>query len=135
MPSPFAAAIKVAAAVHDRIMGDRFEYRPMKSGVDVNARRVVDDVRAVVSELRLPFGAGAARAHSGPVNTVGVTPEKPGVSTDRPFVSLQLSLLPYKPQVGDNLLNLDTNELFAVAEILPSTPGFARLDLNQIRNG
>lgn len=135
MPSPFAAAIKVAAATHDRIMGDTFDYLPMSAGNDVNARPVADVARAIVTGLLLPFGASSARVHSGPVHTVGATAERPGIASDRPFVSLQLSLLPYPPRTGDRLRNVDTGELFRIAEILPSAPGLARLDLNQIPNG
>jgi len=131
MTAPFAAAARVAAAIVDRTFGDTFAYHPMAVGADVNSRAAPDPDRAIVTGLRLPFSAQGARVASGPTPTPGVKPERPGHASDRPFVSLDLSRLPYVPKKGDRLL-ADNGDLFRVAEIVPSTPGFARLDLNQI---
>lgn len=135
MPAPFAAAMRVAAATVDRIFGDTFDYLPMAAAGDVNARPVADPDRAIVTGLRLPFSAQGNRAGTGPTPTPAVRPESPGHASDRPFVSLDLSLLPYAPRKHDRL-RADNGDLFRVAEIVPSVPGFVRLDLNQIvRNG
>jgi hypothetical protein len=135
MPSPFAAAAAAAAATHDRLLGDLFDYRPMKTGDDPGLRPFADPDRAIVTDLRMPFSAATARAGSGPVNTPAVKPERPGHASDRPFVALQLSLLPYDPRKGDRLAHRDSGDLYRVAEVVPSIPGFVRLDLNQINAG
>lgn len=132
MPSPFAAAAAAAAATHDRLLGDLFDYRPMKRGDNPNVRVVVDADRPIVTGLRLPFSAASARMGSGPVNTPAVKPDRPGHASDRPFVALQVSLLPYAARMGDHLLHRDSGDLYRLAEVVPSTPGFVRLDLNQI---
>lgn len=132
MASLFDRIAAAAAATHDRVIGDLFDYIPMARPTDKNAREVPDTSRAVATGLRLPFGNPTARAFSGPVRTVGVKAGMAEHATDRPFVSLQLSLLPYAPKELDRLRNVDTGELFQVAEILPSTPGFVRLDLTRV---
>jgi hypothetical protein len=124
----------VAAVTHDKIHGDTFEFRPMKHAADINAPTVADPGRAIVPGLRCPFGNSAARAGAGPFHQVGVQPERAAHSTSRPYVSLQLSLLPYRPRQGDQILNEGTRELFRVFEVLPSSPGFVRLTLNGIAN-
>jgi hypothetical protein len=130
--TPFAAAARAAANAHDRIMGETFEFRPMMLSADVNARPVVDPARAIVLDLLAVWGEPSARADSGPVRTPGVMPEKPGHASARPFLSLELARLPYAPQRGDIVVRVATAARYRVAEILPSTPGFARLDLNRI---
>jgi hypothetical protein len=132
MTNPFAAAISAAAKVHDSIMGESFDYRPMAQTNDVNAKPSADGTRAIVTGLRLPFGEPTARFDSGAMQTPGVRAERPGHATARPFVSLDLSLLPYAPKRGDRVLRVANGALYQIAEILPSTPGFARLDLNII---
>ena len=131
MTAPFAAAARVAAAIVDRTFGDTFAYHPMATGADVNSRPAPDPDRAIVTGLRLIFSAQGARAASGPTASPAMRVEKPGHASDRPFVALDLSLLPYAPCKGDRLL-AGNGDLFRVAEVVPSTPGFARLDLNQI---
>lgn len=131
MPSPFDAAISAAAATHDAIIGELFDYSPMMA--EPNVRPVADTGRAIVTDLLAPFGDSADRAFSGPVRTIGVQTERPGHASNRPYISLQLSRLPYAPADGDRLLRKKTGDLYQVAERLPSTPGFMRLDLNLIK--
>ncbi len=132
MTSPFAAAAAAAAKAHDAVMGERFDYRPMKRATDVNAAPVIDPDRPVAEGVLMPFGEPSARADSGPVQTPGVTAQRPGHATVRPFVSLDLARLSYAPRAGDVLVRLAGGQRYRVAEVLPSTPGFARLDLNRI---
>lgn len=137
MASPFAKAFAAAAATLDKHASDPFEFRPCKLATDVNAPTVADPDRAVTRFLGT-FGEYAARANAGPFNQPGVQPERPGVATARPYLSIRLAQLPYRPRKGDQIAALDDNgspipgSLFRVAEVLPSTPGFARLDLNRI---
>lgn len=130
MPSPFARAVAAAAVTHDKIQGELFTFAPMKYQTDRNAPLVPDSDRAVVQHVRAPFGDSAARAAAGPFHQVGVQPERAGHSTSRPYVSLDLSRLPWRPRVGDVLTREDTGERYKVHEVLPSTPGFVRLTLN-----
>lgn len=131
MTSPFDAAAASAAAAVDAVLGERFEYRPMRRSADVNARFAADPSRAVVTGLLAVFGEPSARADAGPVRTPGVEAERPGHATARPFLALALSRLPYAPAVGDRVLRSATGVVYRVAEILPSHPGFVRLDLNK----
>ena len=50
MASPFNAAMNAAAATHDSIMGEAFDFHPMKFSSDKNAALVVDPDRAVVHD-------------------------------------------------------------------------------------
>jgi hypothetical protein len=77
-----------------------------------------------------PFGEPAARAAAGPFAQVGVKPERAGHSTDRPYLSLDLSRLPWRPRIGDHAVQEDTGRIFRIHEVLPSTPGFVRITLN-----
>ncbi|WP_316168956.1 MULTISPECIES: hypothetical protein [unclassified Bradyrhizobium] len=137
MPSPMQAAIAAASATHDMVMSDSFRYSPMKYGADKNAPTVVDPDRAV-AVIRGKCGEYAARVNSGPFNQPGVKPERAGHASSRPYLSLRLSQLAYRPKQGDQVQALDDDglpiagQLFRVAEVLPSTPGFVRLDLNRI---
>lgn len=132
MASPFNAAMAAAAATHDSIMGEVFEFRPMKSANDKNAPGVVDPDRAVVSNLSAAWGDSAARFHADAFREPGAKSERPGHASSRPFISLQLSRLPYEPKNGDFVVRLETDRKYKVAEVLPSSPGFVRLDLNLI---
>lgn len=136
MPSLFDRVFAAAGRTHDQLAGELFDFLPWSAGADVNDPRAggADADRAVVTDLRLPYGEPAARAHGGPARTPGVKAERPGHASDRPFVSLQVSLLPYDARPGDRLARRDTGQLFQVAEILPSTPGFVRLDLTHLGN-
>lgn len=134
MASPFQAAMRVAAVTHDRVMGERFDYHPMAQSSDRNAPRVIDAARSVVLNLLAPWVDGASRFHSGPPKEPGVIAERPGIASTRPAVSLDLARLPYPPKVGDQLRRLVTGALYQVAEVQPSAPGFARLDLNKIKD-
>jgi hypothetical protein len=58
--------------------------------------------------------------------------ERAGHSTARPYVSLDLARLPYRPKQGDQLTQEDTGRRFRIHEVLPSTPGFVRITLNGI---
>lgn len=135
MASPFDAAVKAAGAIHDRIMGETFEFHPMAVGnADVNSRAAItaDPDRAIVLNLLAVWGNPSARTGSGAVRTIGVEPELPGHASDRPFISLDLSRLPYAPKRGDKVKRLANGQSYKIAEVLPSQPGFARLDLNVI---
>ncbi|MCB2106359.1 MAG: hypothetical protein KDE14_01605 [Rhodobacteraceae bacterium] len=129
MASPFARLAAVAAVTHDKVHGEAFEFRPMKHQADRNAPRVVDDSRPVVTALAV-WGDPAARAGAGPFHQVGVQPERAGHSTTRPYISLQLSRLPYRPSVGDLVWRQEAETLYRIFEVLPSTPGFVRISLN-----
>jgi hypothetical protein len=137
MASPFAKAFAAAAATLDQHAADPFEYRPCKLATDVNAPTVADPDRAV-TRIVATFGEYAARVGAGPFNQPGVQPERGAVASSRPYLSIRLSLLPYRPRKGDQVAALDDNgapipgSLFRVAEVLPSTPGYARLDLNRV---
>lgn len=133
MPSPFAAATNAAAAAVDSYMGERFEYRPMKRAADVDARTSVDTGRVVVLDLLAMWGDPSARDMSAAAREPGVKPEYPGHASTRPYIALELSRLPYAPVKGDIVVRKDTGDRFKVAEVLPSSPGFARLDLNEMR--
>ncbi|HGW6361951.1 TPA: hypothetical protein ACNHQ5_004528 [Escherichia coli] len=138
MASPFSKAFAAAAATLDQHAADPFEYRPCKLATDVNAPTVADPDR-VVKRIAGTFGEYAARVGGGPFNQPGVQPERPGVASSRPYLSIRLAQLPYRPRTGDQIAALDDNgapiagQLFRVAEVLPSTPGYARLDLNRIK--
>lgn len=135
MASPFDAAVKAAGLMHDRIMGETFEFHPMMhANSDVNARAdlVADTSRAPVLNLVAVWGGPSARTGSGAVRTIGVQPELPGHASDRPFISLDLARLPYAAKPGDKVLRVANGQWCKVAEVLPSQPGFARLDLNYI---
>lgn len=129
MSSPFAKLMSVAAATHDRVFGDAFEYRPMKPAADRNAPRVVDDARPVTIFVA-PFGEAAARVMSGAFHQPGVQPGRAQHASSRPFISLDLSRLPYAPVAKDEIYSADKATLFEIAEIVPSQVGFVRLDLN-----
>jgi hypothetical protein len=135
MPTPFAAATQAAAATVAAVMGESFDYIPMTTPADRNARPVADPERDVVRGLAAVWGAPSARADSGPVRTPGVTAERPGHASSRPFVSLPRARLPYDVRRGDRLQRLASGELYQVAEVLPSAPGHVRLDLNLIQAG
>ena len=130
MASPLARAIAAAAVTHDNIMAETFEFRPQKYQTDRNAPRVDDPERPVKAGVKCPFGDSAARAGAGPFHQVGVQPERPGNSTARPYISLDLTRLPYRPRLGDLVLREETQTLYRIFEVLPSTPGFVRLTLN-----
>lgn len=130
MASPFARAIAAAAVTHDNIMSETFTFQPQKYQTDRNAPLIPDTGRAVVEHVLCPFGEYAARAGAGAFAQVGVKPERAGHSTDRPYVSLQLSRLPWRPRQGDIVTKEDDGRRFRVHEVLPSTPGFVRLTLN-----
>lgn len=135
MVSPFDAAVASAGLIHDRVMGETFEFHPMtRTDGDVNKRAavVVDPARAVVLNLLAVWGDPSARAHSGAVRTVGVEAEQAGHATSRPFISLDVSRLPYEAARDDRIKRLATGKLYKLAEILPSQPGYARFDLNLI---
>lgn len=134
MSSPFQNAMRVAAVTHDRVMGERFEYRPMRASSDRNAPERVDPDRAIVPDLLAPWVDGSARFHSGPPKSPGVTAEHPGIASTRPAISVDLLRLPYKPKHGDHVVRLATAATYKVAEVQPSSPGFVRLDLNKIRD-
>jgi hypothetical protein len=130
MASPFARAVAAAAVTHDKVQGDLFTFAPQKYQTDRNAPLIPDADRAIVEHVLCPFGDYASRAAAGPFNQVGVKPERAGHSTTRPYVSLQLSRLPWRPRRGDILTREDDGRRFQIAEVLPSQPGFVRLDLN-----
>ena len=130
MASPFARAIAAAAVTHDNIMAETFTFQPQKYQTDRNAPKVVDPDRAVVTGVKCPYGDSAARAGAGPFHQVGVQPERPGNSTSRPYISVDLSRLPYRPRIGDLVLRELTQTLYRIVEVLPSTPGFVRCTLN-----
>lgn len=132
MASPFARAVAAAAVTHDRVQGDLFTFAPQKYQTDRNAPLIPDGDRAVVEHVLCPFGESAARAAAGPFHQVGVQPERAGHSTARPYVSLQLSRLPWRPRIGDVVTKEDDGRRFRIHEVLPSTPGFVRLTLNGI---
>lgn len=132
MASPFARAVAAAAVTHDKVQGDLFTFAPQKYQTDRNAPLIPDGDRAVVEHVLCPFGESAARAASGPFHQVGVQPERAGHSTARPYVSLQLSRLPWRPRVGDVVTKEDDGRRFRIHEVLASTPGFVRLTLNGI---
>lgn len=134
MASPFARAVAAAAVTHDKIHGEAFEFRPMKHAADRNAPTIVDEGRPIKSGVLCPFSDSAARAGAGPFHQVGVQPERAGHSTSRPSISLDLSRLPYRPRQGDQVMREDTQTLYRIFEVLPSTPGFVRLTLNEISN-
>ena len=91
-----------------------------------------DLICPVVTDLPAPIrGAGRARRLR-PVRHVGVKPGHPAHASDRLFISLDLSPLPYAPRHGDRLLRVATGQFYHVADIQPSTPGFSQLDLNKI---
>lgn len=132
MASPFARAVAAAAVTHDRIQGDQFTFAPMKYQTDRNAPLIPDGDRAVVEHVLCPFGEASARAAQGPFAQVGVTPERASHSTVRPYVSLDLARLPWRPRIGDAVTKEDDGRRFRIHEVLPSTPGFVRLTLNGI---
>lgn len=132
MASPFARAVAAAAVTHDKIQGDPFTFAPMKYQTDRNAPLIPDTGRDVVEHVLCPFGESAARAAAGPFHQVGVQPERAGHSTARPYVSLDLSRLPWRPRQGDVLTKEGEGRRFKIHEVLPSTPGFVRLTLNGI---
>ncbi|WP_315759738.1 hypothetical protein [Bradyrhizobium sp. SZCCHNRI2007] len=132
MPSPFARVVAAAAMTHDRILGDLFTFAPQKYQTDRNAPLIADPARAIVEHVLCPFGEPAARAGAGAFEQVGVKPERAGHSTDRPYVSLDLSRLAWRPRIGDLLTQEATGRRFRIHEVLPSTPGFVRLTLNGI---
>ncbi|WP_316197743.1 MULTISPECIES: hypothetical protein [unclassified Bradyrhizobium] len=132
MPSPFARAVAAAAVTHDRVHGDLFTFSPMSYQSDRNAPLIPDPSRAVVAHVLCPFGETAARASAGAFAQPGVKPERAGHSTDRPYVSLDLSRLAWRPRTGDLVTQEATGRRFRIHEVLPSTPGFVRLTLNGI---
>lgn len=134
MASPFARAVAAAAVTHDRIHGDPFTFAPMKYPTDRNAPLIPDTDRSVVFNVICPYGEPASRAASGPVGftQVGTTTERAGQSTSRPYLSLDLSRLPWRPRIGDQVIQEGTGRRFRIHEVLPSTPGFVRLTLNGI---
>ena len=132
MASPFSRLMAVAAVTHDAIMAEGFDYRPMKSANDKNAPGIVDPDRAVVLDLRAPWVDAAARAGSDGAKAPGVQSERPGHASTRPAIALDLRRLPYEPRRGDKLTKRDTGVGYIVAEVVPSAPGFVRLDLNRI---
>ncbi|ABQ38498.1 hypothetical protein BBta_6595 [Bradyrhizobium sp. BTAi1] len=132
MPSPFARAIAAAAATHDRVMGELFTFAPMAYQTDRNAPLIPDSSRDVVQHVRCVFAEPAARAAAGPFRQPGVQPERAAHSSERPYVSLDLALLPWRPRIGDQAVQEDTGRRFKVHEVLPSTPGFVRVSLNGV---
>lgn len=132
MPSPFNAAMAAAAATHDSIIGESFEFYPMKPALDVNGRTGADPDRAIVLDLLAPWGDSAARAHADAFREPGVKSDRPGFATSRPFISIQMTRLPYRPIRGDQVVRKETGDRYRVAEVLPSSPGFLRLDLNLV---
>ena len=132
MASPFARAVAAAAVTHDKVQGDLFTFVPQKYQTDRNAPLIPDGDRVVVEHVLCPFGESAARAAAGPFHQVGVQPERAGHSTSRPYVSLQLARLPWRPRSGDVVTKEDDGRRFRIHEVLPSTPGFVRLTLNGI---
>jgi hypothetical protein len=134
MPSPFARAVAAAAVTHDRIQGEQFTFAPMKHAADRNAPLIPDGSRVVVEHVLCPYGESAARAAAGPFHQVGVQPERSAHTTARPYVSLQLNRMPWKPRQGDLVTSEDSGRRFRIFEVLPSTPGFVRITLNEIFN-
>ncbi|WP_316171266.1 hypothetical protein [Bradyrhizobium sp. SZCCHNRI1058] len=132
MPSPFARAVAAAAVTHDRIHGELFTFSPMKYQTDRNGPLITDTARAIVEHVLCPFGESAARAGARTFAQAGVKPERAGHSTDRPYVSLDLSRLAWRPRIGDLVTQETTGRRFRIHEVLPSTPGFVRLTLNGI---
>ncbi|NEW96640.1 hypothetical protein [Rhodopseudomonas sp. BR0G17] len=131
MASPFDRAIAAAAVTHDSIMGEAFEIRPQKFQTDRNAPLIADPARGVVT-VKCPWVDAAARAGAGPFHQVGVQPERPGHSTSRPSISINMTLLPFALRQGDLVFRVKTQALYRVFELLPSTPGFARISLNKV---
>lgn len=130
MASPFARAFAAAAVTHDNLAGEAFTFLPQKFQTDRNAPMIGDVSRAIVAGVRAPFGDSAARAGAGPFHQVGVQPERPGHASSRPYISLDLSRLPYAARKGDLVLREETGITYRIFEVLPSTPGFVRLSLN-----
>lgn len=130
MPSSFARLTAAAAATHDRIMGEFFTFAPMAYQTDRNAPLIPDTSRDVTQHVRCVFGEPAARAAAGPFRQPGVQVERSAHSTERPYVSLKLALLPWQPRTGDQLVREDTGARYRVHEVLPSTPGYVRITLN-----
>jgi len=133
MANPFDAAVNAAAASSDAIMAEPFTFTPMKKPANVSARAVRDESLLIVEHVNCVWGEPSARVGSGAAETVGVRAEKPGHASSRPFISLRLSLLPYRPQKGFIVLREATGEKYRVAEVLPSHPGFVRCDLNFLK--
>lgn len=133
MSSPFDNIAAAAGTICDSIMGEMFDIFPMTAATDVNARPGADTDRGNLQSVLMVWGEPSARAHSGAVQTPGVRAEQPGHASARPFVSLQLSRVPYRLRSGDQIVRRKTGTRYRIAEPLPSTPGFARLDLNEIR--
>lgn len=104
----------------------------MKYQTDRNAPLIPDGDRAVVEHVLCPFGEASARAGAGPFHQVGVQPERASHSTVRPYVSLDLSRMPWRPRIGDQVTKEDDGRRFRIHEVLPSTPGFVRITLNGI---
>jgi hypothetical protein len=130
MASPFARAFAAAAVTHDNLAGETFEFRPQKFQTDRNAPMIADPDRLIVSGVKCPFGDSASRAGAGPFHQVGVQPERAAISTSRPYISLDLTRLPYRPRKGDLVFRDETETLYRIFEVLPSTPGFVRCTLN-----
>ncbi|WP_316234971.1 hypothetical protein [Bradyrhizobium sp. SZCCHNR1058] len=102
----------------------------MKYDTDRNAPHIPDLARSVVEHVLCPFGDSAARAGAGAFAQVGVKPERAGHSTSRPYLSLDLSRLPWRPRVGDLVTQEAGGQRYRIHEVLPSTPGFVRISLN-----
>jgi hypothetical protein len=130
MPSPFARLAAAAAVTHDRVHGELFTFAPMAYQTDRNAPLIPDSNRAVVQNVLCVFAEPAARAAAGPFRQPGVQPERAGHSTDRPFVSLNLALLPWRPRIGDQATQQDTGRAFRIHEVLPGMPGYVKITLN-----
>lgn len=130
MPSPFARVVAAAAVTHDRIQGETFTFTPQKYQADRNAPRIDDPTRPVVTGVLAPYGDGAARAGAGPFHQVGVQPVRADHSTSRPYISLDLKRLPYRPLIGDLVMRELDGTVYRIFEVLPSTPGFVRISLN-----
>lgn len=133
--SPFARAFAAGAVTVDQIMAEEFEYRPMATWPEVNRRRQPDATRAIM-RFKAIFGEPYARVASGEVKTVGVAPERAGhilFASDRPFISVRLAVLPYKPRTGDQVVRIASGVAYQIAEPLTEGLEVARLDLNQLR--
>lgn len=134
MGNPFDAAVKAAAASSDAILAEPFTFTPMKFANNVSARPVRDESLAIVERVPCVWGEPASRVGAGAARQIGVKTENPGHASSRPFISLALSRLPYRPEKGFLVLREETGEKFRIAEVLPSTPGFVRCDLNQLKS-
>jgi hypothetical protein len=131
MASPFDSLDLMIQGVVDGCFGESFRFEPMRTINNVNAPRVVDNTRAVITTTAI-FHATATRVDAGATYGRVYDAQSPGLTSARPQVTVKAESLGWMPLVGDRIVRISDSTAWRVSEVVPDGNGQRiTLDLNE----